>query len=138
MIQELCVKGFKRFESQSFSMKPLTVLAGRNGGGKTSVIHALLLVHHAVQRKDGVAELNGPFGIELGWFGDLLNVEDAFSVSLQDDDGNGATWTFTEGDTELHGKDVVGWRAGTRRDALRSRSERDSAGDRRKQNASGR
>lgn len=104
MIREVSVKGFKRFETQSFSMKPLTVLAGRNGGGKTSVIHSLLLVHHAMQRKDGIAELNGPFGIELGWFEDVLNhdTEIAFTISLKASDGAEATWTFTEGDTELH------------------------------------
>jgi predicted ATPase len=105
VIQELYIKGFKRFEMQSLCMKPLTVLAGRNGSGKTSVIHAILLVHHALRRHDGIAELNGPFGLELGWFEDVLNAntrENAFSISVRNDTGDNAKWTFAEGDTELY------------------------------------
>jgi predicted ATPase len=104
MIRQLLIKGFKRFEAERLDLKPLTVLAGRNGSGKTTVIHALLLARHASQRGDGIAELNGPFGMELGWFEDVVNVhaDGPFSVTLVDELGRAATWTFREGDTELY------------------------------------
>lgn len=106
MIRSLFVEGFKRFESEKFELRSLTVLAGRNGAGKTSAIHALLLARHASQRGDGVAELNGPFGMELGWFEDVVNVnvEGHFNITLVDAAERTATWTFSKGDTELYAK----------------------------------
>lgn len=105
MINEIYIEGFKRFERQSFALKPLTVLAGRNGAGKTSVIHALLLAHHATQRRDGIAELNGPFGLELGWFEDLVNFnsrDNIFSITVSGNSIAQAKWVFAEGNTELY------------------------------------
>jgi predicted ATPase len=105
VIANLHIEGFKRFEAQSFCFKPLTLLAGKNGAGKTSVIHSMLLVYHAMQRRDRIAELNGPFGLQLGWFEDVLNAnarENSFSTSVEDNAGQSAKWTFSEGDTELY------------------------------------
>ncbi len=107
MIENLRIKGFKRFEDESFNLKPLTVLAGRNGAGKTSTIHALLLAHHAVTRNDGVVELNGPYGLELGWFDDIINTnshEDQFSVEVVGNQGQRGEWTFSQGSTEQYAK----------------------------------
>ena len=103
MIRRLLIVGFKRFESESLELRPLTILAGLNGSGKTSVIHALLLARHASQRGDGIAELNGLFGMELGWFEDVVNVhvDGPFSITLVDEASRTATWTFGKGDTEL-------------------------------------
>lgn len=105
MIREIVIERFKRFKTQSFELKPLTVLTGRNGSGKTSMIHALLLVQQALQRHDGIVELNGPFGLELGWFEDLVNInylENSFAITLHEAAGEGATWVFSKGDTELY------------------------------------
>lgn len=67
MITELRIRSFKRFSDQIFPMRPLTVLTGLNGSGKTSVIHSLLLASEASGLESGDAiRLNGPFGIELG------------------------------------------------------------------------
>ena len=63
MIRQLDIRGFKLFKEHSFAMRAMTVLAGMNGAGKTSVIHALLLVREAWRRGDEVVELNGPFGL---------------------------------------------------------------------------
>lgn len=104
MISNVGVVGFKRFKKHSFDLRPLSVFTGMNGAGKTSVIHSLLLVQNAWDRNDGVIKLNGPFGLELGGFGDVLNHETAssFSISLKDDAGVSEQWVFTEGDTELY------------------------------------
>jgi len=108
MIEQVVIDGFKRFERQAFDLRSLTILAGRNGAGKTSLIHSLLLLREATRRNDGVAQLNGPFGIELGWFEDLVNINrfsrsPEFSVELKTETGS-AEWTFSGGDTDLYAK----------------------------------
>jgi predicted ATPase len=117
VIRELVIEGFKRFEAQSLEIKPLTVLAGGNGAGKTSAIHALLLAFHAMDRHNDFTALNGPYGLELGWFEDIVNVnsrDNSFSVTLRGDPGDEAEWVFSQGDTELyasvlgpHGTDAI-------------------------------
>ncbi|MXN53142.1 AAA family ATPase [Shinella sp. AETb1-6] len=105
MIKSISIEGFKRFTSERLEFRNLTILAGRNGSGKTSTIHALLLAVAASQRGDGIAELNGPFGLELGWFESLLNgntKENSFSVTIEGTEGDAACWSFEEGNTELH------------------------------------
>lgn len=111
MINQVVVDGFKRFERQAFDLKKLTILAGRNGAGKTSLIHSLLLLREATLRNDGVARLNGPFGIELGWFEDLVNINrfssrPEFIVEIKTDTGD-AEWTFQKGDTDLYARVVI-------------------------------
>lgn len=110
MIKRLLIESFKRFESETLEFRPLTVLAGRNGSGKTSALHALLLARHAAVRNDGIAQLNGPFGIELGWFEDLVNAnadEEKFSVFIEDYYTNTMKITFTKGDSELYAKTTL-------------------------------
>jgi predicted ATPase len=106
MIKALHIHGFKRFAEQTFAMKPMTVLAGMNGAGKTSLIHALLLVREAWRRADSVVELNGPFGLELGGFEDVLNHETQgnFSIKLFARDDALHEWIFSEGSTELYAR----------------------------------
>ncbi|MHC2371318.1 putative ATPase [Bradyrhizobium diazoefficiens] len=88
MINELTIKGFKRFTEHAFAFRSLTVLAGMNGAGKSSVIHALLLTCEAVRKQNSIVELNGPFNLELGVFEDVLNRETLgnFSFELVGDD----------------------------------------------------
>jgi len=104
MITSLEVVGFKRFVSQRFELSPLTILAGTNGAGKTSVIHSLLLAREALVRGDGVIELNGPFGLELGEFGDVLNHEtmNTFTVSVNSGSSEVNTWSFSAEETSLY------------------------------------
>ena len=75
-----------------------------NGTGKTSFIHALLLIREAARRCDGVVELNGPYRLELGGFEDVLNHETlgTFCVSLAKLDGQLYEWTFSQGETDLY------------------------------------
>lgn len=97
MIHELKIHGFKRFATHNFSMSPLTVLAGTNGAGKTTVIHSLLLIKEASRRGDNVVELNGPYSLDLGTFGDIENWDSPESIyfELLDQQGNTEKWELT-------------------------------------------
>ncbi|WP_295965325.1 DUF3696 domain-containing protein [uncultured Xanthomonas sp.] len=81
MIDRIGIKGFKRFREISLAMKPLTVLAGLNGAGKTSVIHSLLLMREAT--KSRTVMLSGPFDLQLGTAEDVVNWESAGVMEFQ-------------------------------------------------------
>lgn len=67
MITALRVRDFKRFADTSFDLRPLTVLTGLNGTGKSTAIQALLLARQAARLPGtGVVQLNGPYGLALG------------------------------------------------------------------------
>ena len=55
-----------------------------NGTGKTSVIQSILLAREAACSPHATISLNGPFGLELGTFEDVLNREatDTFSIRI--------------------------------------------------------
>jgi len=81
MITSLDIRGFKRFSHCHIPFAPLTVLAGLNGAGKTTVIQALLLMREASLSRTGTVALNGPFGLELGSAQDVLNLNTAVDAS---------------------------------------------------------
>lgn len=58
---------------QSININNLTVLAGTNSVGKSSVIQGLLVLHKALQNK-GTVELNSSMGVKLGYDTSLLNL----------------------------------------------------------------
>jgi predicted ATPase len=82
MITNIEIVGFKRFYRESLAIAPLTVLAGLNGSGKTSVIHALLLACEASASNNNSVRLNGPFGMELGTAEDVRNWESGESIEI--------------------------------------------------------
>lgn len=97
MIGAVTIAGFKRFTSQRFDLAPLTVLAGLNGTGKTSFIHALLLAREASSLIGETAvRLNGPFGLELGTAEAVRNWDAGgdIEVVVADDGGAAHRWTF--------------------------------------------
>ena len=61
MIDQLTIRGFKRFDAARLSIEPLTVLTGLNGAGKTSVIQSLLLMREANRSQH--VKLRGPFDL---------------------------------------------------------------------------
>lgn len=70
---EIAIENFKCHANFKESFAPLTVLCGRNGSGKSSVIQAMLLHHLACSSlsngrlEHGVrVPLNGPFSLNLG------------------------------------------------------------------------
>lgn len=82
MITNIEIHGFKRFLKESFSFGPLTVLAGLNGSGKTSVIQAFLLAWEASADANNTVRLNGPFGLELGTAEDVRNWNSGDSIEI--------------------------------------------------------
>ena len=97
MITSLRLEGFKRFRTHDLALRQLTILAGMNGTGKTSVIHAFLLAREASRQTLGIVELNGPFGLELGSFEDVLNygTSDHFEIGLVDNTGRTESFRFS-------------------------------------------
>jgi predicted ATPase len=104
MIHTIQIQGFKRFANEEFGMAPLTVLAGMNGAGKTSVIHALILIKEATRRSDQFVELNGPYGLDLGTFADIQNwnAPELVRFKLTDQQGVEYAWEFQGSDTGLY------------------------------------
>ena len=62
----LHIQNFKCFEKAEVPINQLTVLAGGNGNGKSSVIQALLLLRRTLEKKEGNVELNGVYCLNLG------------------------------------------------------------------------
>ncbi|MFD7935867.1 DUF3696 domain-containing protein [Streptomyces sp. NPDC059755] len=74
MITSLGIRYFKRFAEASFALRPLTVLTGLNGTGKSTTIQTLLLTRQLVDAPDGrVVQLNGPYGLALGEAHEVLH-----------------------------------------------------------------
>ncbi len=71
-----------------------------NGAGKTSVVHSLLLMREATRRNDHIVELNGPFSLELGNFGDIQNWDAPESVRFEITDQNGVAYAWKFGGKE--------------------------------------
>lgn len=103
-ITAIRLRNFKRFLDAEVQIRPLTVLAGLNGGGKTSVLHALLLARQASAGAPppDFVQLNGPFGLELGEVQDVLHLDadPDQGISLQLTEHSGAThgWRFEAAD----------------------------------------
>lgn len=62
MIDELSIMGFKRFKSVTIPFRPLTVLTGLNGTGKSTVIQAMILCRQVAENPaTNVVRLNGHY-----------------------------------------------------------------------------
>lgn len=97
MISEVTIHGFKRFHHQQFDVCPLTILTGLNGSGKTSFIHALLLVKRAsaypLKTEVGLKDL---FGVDLGTAASVRNwtSTEIIEISMRADSNITCTWKF--------------------------------------------
>ena len=74
MLTELQLQGFKCFEDLSLQLRPLTVLSGANGGGKSTIIQALVLLAQSLTRQEwgNTLLLEGP-DLALGSAIDVLH-----------------------------------------------------------------
>lgn len=104
MIRELKIVGFKMFTEVTFGMPALTVLAGMNGTGKTSVIHALLLVREISRQGSHIVQLNGPYELELSSFEDIQNWDtlESMRFDIIDDDNKEYSWVLRGNPTSLY------------------------------------
>lgn len=100
MFVRLKLSRFKKFQQLDLELRAMTVLTGANGGGKTSVLQALLLTHQAerARRRWPVwVQLNGPFGLALGEAQDVLArgaTEPVVTFELVTQDGQNHAWSF--------------------------------------------
>jgi predicted ATPase len=92
MINKILLRNFKCFESQALDLRRLTLLAGLNGMGKSSVLQALLLIRQSyldgLLPKTGL-ELNGSL-VKMGTAQDVLYEDaqsDEFEIGIAWDDG---------------------------------------------------
>ena len=101
MFESLTLSNFKAFKQQHIGLRPLTLLAGLNGMGKSSILQSLLLLRQSYQQRalatgTGIGlVLNGEL-VQLGTGRDIL-----FDSAEQDEigftlkfDGQEAHWRF--------------------------------------------
>ena len=74
MLNTITINNFKCFSQQTIEFGLLTVLAGTNGVGKSTVIQALLLLRQAIENNyEKNILLNGPFLLNLGNSNEIIN-----------------------------------------------------------------
>jgi len=120
VLTELHITSFKCFERLALPLRPLTLLSGTNGGGKSSVIQSLVLLGHTLSHREWSASLllDGP-DLALGSAADVLNQRAArrrLSLGASRADQT-IRWTFRAEDRralsvelesiEVDGEDVV-------------------------------
>jgi predicted ATPase len=102
MLESLKLANFKAFKEQGIILRPLTLLTGLNGMGKSSVLQALLLLRQSYQgrilHEHGGARLilNGDL-VQLGTGRDILfdnAEEDEIRFTLAFDRRGQTTWRF--------------------------------------------
>lgn len=87
MIASLQIERFKCFEQAFLEMRPLTILTGINGGGKSTVLQSLILSRLASTSPGRAIRLNGPYDLSLGTAADVLRrsaSESVIAVALGD------------------------------------------------------
>ncbi len=113
MLDQLIVRNFKCLDNVRLPLAPLSVLAGLNGMGKSTVIQALLLLHQSHQTSaDGSLRrlvLNGPL-VNIGTAADALwegANQEQLALGIMAD-GQEIIWKFDyqEGDDELRSPEV--------------------------------
>ncbi|RRQ76184.1 hypothetical protein CQW39_22945 [Streptomyces griseofuscus] len=105
MISSLGVRHFKRFADASFTLRPLTVLTGLNGTGKSTAIQALLLARQLADMHSGssVVQLNGPYGLALGEAHEVLHPDapdSVIEIRLDNDGGDSVAYRLAVPDDQ--------------------------------------
>lgn len=106
MISGIDITHLKCFDEVSLPIRPLTVLTGVNGGGKSTVLQALLLARLASTSPERAVPLNGPYDLAMGTADDVLHrsSEPVISVSLRTTDEQEWHYRFAvpEGEDALY------------------------------------
>jgi predicted ATPase len=101
MIEQITLRNFKCFQNQVLELKPLSLLAGLNGMGKSSVMQSLLLLRQTHLQnllwERGQLVLNGDL-VRLGTGRDVFfedaSASDRIGISLTWTNGIGAQWLY--------------------------------------------
>ncbi|MBK8015074.1 MAG: DUF3696 domain-containing protein [Deltaproteobacteria bacterium] len=100
MLSEVKLEAFKCFDEASLPLRPLTLLSGLNGGGKSSVLQAMVLLAQTLRfREWGRGLLLETQDLALGTAADIINHRTArktLSLGLASD-GEEVMWTFKAG-----------------------------------------
>lgn len=75
MINSAKIENYKSISGIEFCLRPLTLLTGTNSVGKSSFLQCILLARLAAlasQEQNDSIPLNGPYGLSLGEFDDIL------------------------------------------------------------------
>lgn len=88
MIKRLSIRNFKCFHEISIPLKPLTILSGGNGVGKSSVVQALLIMRQTADQMKQFASLEG---VRVG---PRIKLNEEYRMDL------GNTTTLTNADIE--------------------------------------
>lgn len=107
MITEIRLKNFKVFEEESFNIKPLTLITGVNGMGKSTLIQSLLFLKQNYE----LGYLSNPKK-KLRLRHDFVNLESAGAIcytfaeeksvciSIKEDSGNEYQWRLDTSESE--------------------------------------
>lgn len=115
MLTNLYIQHFKCFSNLRLGLAPLTILAGFNGGGKSTSIQPLLLISQAIRHGSNPTELplNGSL-VKLGTVGDVVlpTGPPTFEISC---DENRVRWRFAgrAGGRSLYITDAIASGAGS-------------------------
>jgi len=91
MISSISIENFKAFgKKQKLLIKPITLIFGPNSSGKSSIIHSLLFVQHAIKtgKLDVFRTSGGGDSVDLGGFKQFIfkgNSENLFTWSMEID-----------------------------------------------------
>jgi len=103
MLESLTLKNFKAFKQQTIPLRPLTLLTGLNGMGKSSILQSLLLLRQSYQegtlhQEDGSGlVLNGNL-VQLGTGRDVLfnNADsDEIRIEISTKTFGSGSWQFS-------------------------------------------
>ncbi|WP_037912411.1 AAA family ATPase [Actinacidiphila yeochonensis] len=97
MITSLRVERFKCFADTALDLRPITVLTGFNGAGKSTVVQSLLLARQAALAPGAPVRLNGPYGLALGEAQELLHPDAAAPDIRVSGESDGAPWAYRFG-----------------------------------------
>lgn len=104
MLTKLKLRNYKCFEEEEIPLNCLTLLAGLNGMGKSTVLQSLLLLRQNHENRflqnKGPLDLNGKY-VKLGTFRDLLFQfyrKDSIGIRLESDAKGAGDWRWSSED----------------------------------------
>jgi predicted ATPase len=104
MLRRIGLQNFKAFQNQQIELRPLTLLAGLNGMGKSTVLQSMLLLRQSHERgmlQNDELDLNGEL-VSLGTGKDILlegAPENVIGIDIEADEGSGK-WRFPYSETD--------------------------------------